>query len=454
MKHNTFARWLSLGCLALFPGLGYAQSNEPETSSHTRTLARLFWQDMDSATLHWGDLKRVGNDWELQSKNIESFPTLNPETQSLVQMEALDDMLVLGVHDTDRGNIGSGWAAIASGVELESHGDHSHAHFDKEPRVVQQAVDTQQGNPAHVYRYAEKIFIANDAKNGFTILQKSPSGHAGPPLLAQFVSGGGNHITLAAVADQWCYCTWADREGENLGRVDVVPIGANSHSPAYTMHLASGGLHGATTNAGKVFFAPMDGVHVLDPSASNTKPASPHILSLGTDPKTGKPYRTGAFASHSNYVLFAFGSGEQSKLGLIDAKQSKPKLIELPLDATSSTSPSTPQCITGANGKQYAWVVLHQRDGQSPDVLLSIDLDPNGDNQFNDAKLHGRVNLGKSKIEGHSGHHEIEFLPNRRTACVSNPGDGSLWILSIHSLEVLAKLSVSGAPTRLAAFGD
>lgn len=454
MKRFFFLGCTSLVALVFVASAARGQVDDRNGASDTRALARLVWQDMDTASLKWGDLQRTGNEWKLQAGAVEAFPKLDPETQNLVQMEPLDQLLVVGIHDQDKGKIGSGWVAIASGVEMESHGDHFHAHYGTAPRVVQQALDDQQGNPAHVYRYDETLFIANDAENGFTTLQRTPSPGSKLPLQAKFYSGGGNHITLAAVANQWCYSTWADRDGDHVGRVDVVPIGPEAKGVAYSMQLPSGGLHGATANSGKVFFAPMDGVYVLDTQRTGAQAASPLKISLGQDPNNEKPYRTGAFANHRDYVLCVYGAGAQAKLGCIHAKTAQPKLLEISLEGTGNLTPSTPQCVTGANGKQYAWVVLHSRDGASNDVLVAIDLDPNGDQAFGDAKIHGKIELGKSKIQGHSGYHEIEFLPNRRTACITNPGDGSLWVMSIHSLEVLARLQVDGAPTRITAFGD
>jgi hypothetical protein len=34
------------------------------------------------------------------------------------------------------------------------------------------------------------------------------------------------------------------------------------------------------------------------------------------------------------------------------------------------------------------------------------------------------------------------------------PGDGTLWIVSIYGMEVLAKLHVGGTPTKLETFGE
>ncbi len=97
---------------------------------------------------------------------------------------------------------------------------------------------------------------------------------------------GGGHITLAAIENRVAYATWIDRQGDNLGRVDVVPLQRDS-TAGYSFHLPSGGIHGATANSGKVFFAPADGIcwvyggQVCQP---NVTPTVNH-LSLGVSAK-------------------------------------------------------------------------------------------------------------------------------------------------------------------------
>lgn len=459
MKSQSLVLYSFLLCTLTSVPVVHAQNGNTKEVSKPKTLARLFWQDMNSQSVKRGDLCRVNDQWQLIPNTLEQFPKLDPETQNLVQMESLHQSLIVGIHDNDHGKIGSGWVAISSGVEIEEHGDHVHARFDRPPQISQSTVDTDQGNPAHVYRYGDRVFIANDAKNGFTIIELKPTQNSTTTFESRFYTGGGNHITLAAVSDLWCYCTWADRDRENKGRVDIVPIGANPKSEHRSMFLPVGGLHGATTNAGKVFLAPSDGIFMLNANSStgenileSSDAAFP--MTLGADPITQKPNRTGAFANLGNHVLLCFGSGENSKMGLIDATSQSPKVFELNLDADSDLSPSAPKCTVGANGKQYAWIVLHAKSDESCDVLRVVELDPNGDKNFDDAKIHGSLNLGRSNIKGHSGHHEIAFLPNRRLACISNPGDGSLWLVSLHGLELLAKLDVGGVPTRVAAFGE
>src|SRR6056297_357196 len=134
-----------------------------------RTVARLFWQDDADQTLRYGDLKKADSQWSLDPQTIAGFPSLDAAEQTLVQMQMDAGLILLGVHDRDDGTFGSGWVAIDSGAVEESHGDHSHWRFKQSPSVLQTLLDTDQGNPAHVYRYGKSFILANDKKNGFTV---------------------------------------------------------------------------------------------------------------------------------------------------------------------------------------------------------------------------------------------------------------------------------------------
>jgi hypothetical protein len=85
--------------------------------------------------------------------------------------------------------------------------------------------------------------------------------------------------------------------------------------------------------------------------------------------------------------------------------------------------------------------------------LAIVDLDPNSDGNYADAVLAKSIPVGPSKIEGHSGHHDVCFGPRRRWAFISNPGEGSLWVLSLEDLEIQVKIQVSGTPTHVLAVG-
>ncbi|XZE35539.1 hypothetical protein SH501x_001041 [Pirellulaceae bacterium SH501] len=70
-------------------------------SPKARTVARLFWQDTGANTIKWGNLTRTGDEWRLDPQPLEGFPNLDLDQQSLVQMESIDDVLLVGIHDTD-----------------------------------------------------------------------------------------------------------------------------------------------------------------------------------------------------------------------------------------------------------------------------------------------------------------------------------------------------------------
>ncbi|XZE44193.1 hypothetical protein SH467x_003792 [Pirellulaceae bacterium SH467] len=455
MKKELVCAFLALGfwshsCIGKSPGI---DPKDASASPKLRTVARLFWQDTSTQSVRWGDLQRSGESWQLVPQPLASFPALNLDNQSLVQMEAIDQVLLIGIHDTEKGSFESGWVAFDSGVTKEEHGDHFHWQYETAPTLLVKQLDKEQGNPAHVYQYNQLFVIANDALNGFTVVDPLAI-RAGRSNVSRFYSGGGNHITLAAPSRDVVYATWADRDGDNMGRIDVVNTGENAKQKGYSFKLPTGGLHGATANSGRVFFAPADGIWSVRSDSMLQAPPTDHSIehiSLGVDSVTGRPNRTGAFVNHRNHVLFTYGSGTNSQLGIIDAGASRLELKQLAIPTTEGLALVTPKTATTRAGKELALVVQDRRQSEAQESLAIIDLDPNGDKRLEDANVIKTLELGPSKIEGHSGHHEICFLPENRLACVSNPGDGTIWLLSMTDFTVQAKLSVGGTPGRLIA---
>ncbi len=450
---RSFIQTLSLGAAISIGNFAVAQeaSANKAAPAQPRTVTRLFWQDSDSNSIRWSNLQK-GTEWSIKASEITTFPKLDKEQCSLVQMEEADGVLLTGIHDQEDGTVQSGWVAIDSGVEQEPHGDHFHWKFAAEPKVKTSKLDTAQGNPAHVYLYDNQFYLANDKKDGFTVVDPKAI-VAGKPA-DRFFSGGGGHITMAAVENKVCYSTWIDRDGDNKGRVDVVPLTSGA-GKGYSFQLPSGGIHGATANSGRVFFAPSDGVCWIDADKNASKNANSVVvnhLSLGKD-ATDKPLRTGAFSNHMNWVLFTTGTGEAAQLCMIDAKSPKPSVVKLPLGLTEGASATTPTAVKTPTGKHYVFVFQESKDGQQPEKLIAIQLDANNDGDLSDAAIAKSIDVGPSKIEGHGGHHEIAITPSRRFAMITNPGNGSIWVIALADLEVQAKLSVGGTPTRIVAIG-
>ena len=450
MKSNYL---LTFSTAILFSAsVGMAQEAATKAApAQPRTVTRLFWQDSDSNSVRWSNLQK-GTDWTIKASEVSAFPKLDKEQCSLVQMEEAEGLLLTGVHDQEDGTVQSGWVAIDSGVEQEAHGDHFHWKFAADPKIKTSKLDKAQGNPAHVYLYDNHFYLANDKKDGFTIVDPKVL-VAGKPA-DRFFSGGGGHITMAAVENKVCYSTWIDREGDKMGRVDVVPL-ASGAGKGYSFQLPSGGIHGATANSGKVFFAPSDGVCWVDADVSVSKSAdkvTANHLSLGKD-ATDKPLRTGAFSNHLNWVLFVTGTGEAAQLCMIDAKSAKPSVVKFPLNLAAGTTATTPTAVKTATGKHYVLIFQESKDGQQTEKLLAIELDANSDGNLSDAVVAKTIEVGASKIEGHGGHHEIAITPSRRFAMITNPGNGSIWVVGLKDLDVQAKLNVGGTPTRVVAVG-
>jgi hypothetical protein len=454
MNRNYFT-FFSASTLMMAFTFTVVVSSRPTNAAEGRTLARLFWQDDGEPSLRYGDLQKSASGWSLQSNPIEGFPSLDPAEQSLVQMQSDAGLVLLGIHDRADGSFGSGWVAIESGVVEEPHGDHSHWHFSDSPRVVKQAVDAEQGNPAHVYKYGDSFVMANDKLNGFTITSAVDLRSAKSPGQAtSFHPGGNGHITLGVIPQQVAYATWIARDGDDCGRVDVVGLGTNG-GKSYSFHCPTGGLHGATANSGKVFFAPTDGICWVNADqnvAQSSDSVHVHHLPLGND-ANDQPLRTGAFENLDQLVLFTAGKGDDAKLCWIDASADAPVVSTLPIKLDEGESLSTPTAVKARAGVKMALLFRENRDTPEKDTLVFVDLDPNGDGSHEDAVIAKTIAIGRNQIAGHSGHHQVISLPRGREVAFTNPADGTVTIVSLSDFDKTTTINVGGKPTRLIAIG-
>jgi hypothetical protein len=453
-------RQLLLACFVSLSGCNTASDGEqtalrpvtrvdlPSITEHEHDrITRLFWQDREDATIKWADLF-AGDDWTLQPNVVQGFPELDAEKQNLVQMEILEQTLLVGVRDSDDGRFQSGWLAIDTGVRTHSHGDHDDWVYESAPTVRLSRLDVDQGNPAHLYVYDGHFFLANDRRNGFTLLDPRQTFASAPH--GTFYPGGGKHITLAAAGGSVCYATWIDGGGPHKGQVDVVDLTRpEATTPAYSLHLPTGGLHGATENSGRIFLAPSDGICWVSADLSCSMAVDDvriYHLSLGSDPETDKPLRTGAFVNHRNWILFTTGSADASALCLVDAAEESPKVVKLPIDVPDGLSLVTPRVVQAHTGKRYAFIFQDRKAGEAVERLSIIDLDPDGDRNLSDARIATTIDVAASKVDGHYGHHSVCFDPEGRFAFLTNPGEGSVWILDLENLDVHGKLIVGGTP--------
>lgn len=453
---KSLTSFLALVAVCLF---FVVTTNRAEAQSiRTKTMMRVFWQDRDTDQLSWADLT-TSDRWGIKRGWVKGFPKVDAEKQDLVQMKHSNGMLVVAVRDQHDGALQSGWISIDSGVAEEAHGNHSHWKYLSNPRVTGMKLDADQGNPAHVYVYNSNFYLANDQKNGFTRLQ--------PSLLRQqssasgsgnFFLGGGRHITMAAVNNQVAYSSWIDGGGPEAGRVDVVSL-QQSGAPkiAYSFQLPSGVIHGTTTNSGKVFFAPADGICWVDADQSLQRSAESVVvnhLPLGFDEDADKPLRTGAFTNEKNWVLCATGKGEQSALCMINAAVAQPTIVKVKIPVADGLQLMTPKTVLSL-GKRYAFLFQNRVDADSDvqEKLTVVELDANRDREFSDAKVKTTIDVGASNVKGQHGHHAVTFDAYGRYAVFTEPGEGVINVLSLKDLRVVARFKVGGSPDSILAIG-
>lgn len=446
------------GCC--FAASAAGQTPAAAASPPQAIATRLLFQDEQASTLRWADL-RVGGGLSLSAvQEVAGFPKLDPQRQRLVQMEAAHGFLLVGVRDDADGTFQSGWVLVETGVVQESHGDHDDWSYAGPPRVRAACLDDQQGNPAHLYVYDGVFYLANDQRGGVTRLDprsiRAQDTAEEIRAKATFFSAGGGHITLAAVQDRVLYATWIDREGENAGRVDVVPLsGPHTGQRAYSLILPSGGLHGATAAQGKVFFAPAAGICWVAADLSPRIDAPPppvHHLDLGKDDE--RPRRTGGFTTLGKYVAFTTGAGPDAALYLIDAEAKEPQPMRVSVPMAEGNRPAGLRLARPRAGSPLAFLFHdHAAEVEAPDRLTIVALDPNGDGDWRDAKVQQELKVGPSRVQEHAGHHAITCDADGRRAILSNPGDGTLAVYSFDQSRLVAQFTVGGCPAKLVAVG-
>lgn len=424
-----------------------------------RIATRIFFQDDDAKSLRWADVKVGETTTVTTPQAVTGFPSLDPMKQSLVQMEAAGGYLLVGVRDEENGQFQSGWVLVETGVEEEEHGDHSHWQYPHAPRVRAAQLDDKQGNPAHLYCYDDIFYLANDKRDGYTRIDpQSISMNDSADAVRQkahFIPGGGGHITLAVVNKNLGFSSWIDRVGPHKGRVDITPYQGTASKIAATITLPSGGIHGATTAHGKVFFAPTDGICWIDAAAlplNDPKQITVHHLSLGK--LNDKPLRTGSFTTLGRHVAFVTGSGEHTQVGFIDASRSHVELSHVSLKLAEGNRAVGPYLVQPRKGSPLGFVFHdHAADSDAPNRLTLLELDPNGDGQWTDAKVAEEMDVGKSRVEGHSGHHALDFDADRRRAIFTNPGDSTVVVYSLAERKPVAEVKVGGTPSKIVAVG-
>jgi DNA-binding beta-propeller fold protein YncE len=128
--------------------------------------------------------------------------------------------------------------------------------------------------------------------------------------------------------------------------------------------------------------------------------------------------------------------------------------MRVPIDVKPANKAVTPAVVANAKGEAFALVFHdHEQGADATDALSVIALDPNRDGDCADAKLVTTLPVGNSQVVGHGGHHAVAADADGRLAFVTNPGDGTISVLSLEDWRVKAEFKVGGKPTAIVAHG-
>ena len=221
---------------------------------------------------------------------VDGFKALDPPNRSSSRCGRAAGLVCVGVRDDEDGAFESGWVLVQSGVGYER---------PRRPRPLDATRRSQrwwtsrlgkdQGNPAHLYLYDGRFFLANDTLNGYTRIdpakyrrrgEDGPQGCAAVPRRRRqpYHAGGGRGQGRLLVLDR------RRRAEQRSCRCHPVTQSAKTE-PAYSFHLPTGASTGPPPTPDKVFFAPADGVCWVEADiglklkADRSSP--PHRLSEG-----------------------------------------------------------------------------------------------------------------------------------------------------------------------------
>ncbi len=148
------------------------------------------------------------------------------------------------------------------------------------------------------------------------------------------------------------------------------------------------------------------------------------------------------------------GTGTSTSLVWVDASVATPELmsVNLPLNEGQKASGLF---IVQPKGKSPLAIVFGEfaADADKNDQAFVVQLDPNGDRNWQDAKYERAIEVGQSNVEGHGGHHDLATDADGMYAFITNPGDGAIAIYSLKDNSRLTILQPSASPSRVIAVG-
>jgi len=161
-----------------------------------------------------------------------------------------------------------------------------------------------------------------------------------------------------------------------------------------------------------------------------------------------------SFTNFGRYVTFVDGVGPNAAFCFVDASATEPRVLQLPLKMTAERRPGSCELIRSRKGLALAFVFQEAApDTNQPDLLSVLELDPDRNSDWADAKVAQEIKVGAGSVAGRETHHHLAVEADRRRAVYTNPGDGTIMVLSIEDRKTITGFKVGGTPTTILAVG-
>ena len=441
-----------------------------------QVLTRVFFVDRQTQVVKWAELLAGERPQMTAVKSIAGFPTLDPAQQEIIGLEVSAGMLLVAVAAREPA-AARGWLLVECGAYEEAHGDHSHWIYPIAPRVRAMSMDTKQQNPTRLLQQAGAFFWTYQG-GGFARLDPSniASNATADSLLRRVaVHAGGDGVALAAIANVVAFAGGTGTEGGNAGRVDVALLKSAGNDKLVTsVKLAAAPVEQMATTYNRVFVSGGGKLEWFAVPSRIAADASQYpvqsVLDDGnpTEANAATDGPLGPMSVYGRYVAFCQGTGSTAAFCSIDAAVASPRVRRVSLNATADARPGRFELMRNRRGQPLALVFLEapaaagngagsaagnavpNPAGKSSDRLAILELDPNRDGDWADAKLAATVAVGH---HAENANHVLSVDADQRRAVYSNPGDGTIMIFSLDDRQTINGFKVGGQPTEVRAVG-
>ena len=424
------------------------------SGQHAKTNTRLFWVDQESQQLKWGDVVTTDK-WALKTGTVDAFPKTDPATSKIGPLFDLNGLVIAAMSGKQNDEKQNTWIAMDSGVFQQGHGNHFHWKYTGRPSVTKTIAEKQQGENVRIAANGQQLYLLGE--KGFTaeFLGNLRIKNAVNSTKRFFPVTTWPVGQLEIVDNVVGYAAWKDKEGERAGQVDVIKM-ADLSKPAYSFKLPSGDVTSTVVNSAKVFFAHEGAVSWVSPDRSASLGDERVKVNPVVEPTNQpfKPESPSPLINERNWVVFTAGTGEKSKLCMIDAASVNPVAYSLPIKPNDGLRLSAPTTVLSL-GKRFAFIFQEriQANSDAKEQLTIVELDPNRDMRFDDARIAITIPIGPSAIKNGTGNHQVCFDDGGRFAVFTNPGDGTLSVMSMHDLKLRVTFKVGGMPSEIIAVG-